>query len=299
MRRPLLAGLLAAHLLPAAAYDTLERGEGGSTALDVMEMFVGQQGDIDGEFVDQLFGAGVMSNMNIPAEHLRVAVYDAETGQRLNRHEIRELIGDTPHDGMVELMFIAEELAPGGLPMEVSQLVALMDASYIASMRLPPPLDVEFYDVRCGPKGRLGGGVSGYTPREPCAPEGAGAPPEQRAQTPTPSTPVEPAAEDDRWEEIDLGRATRHPMSELPRDEAAFQHRLQAHNFPPPREAGVEAIPVHISGRSSEELFSQIEAWVNEHTSQGYELLDITEPVKEFYGEEVLVAFFHVHVRRP
>ncbi len=168
--RTSIAGLLlAAYLLPAAAYDTLERGEGGATALDIMEMFTIHQGGVDRDFIDRLFGASVMSNMNIPAEHLRVAFYDADTGRRMNRREIRELVGDTPHDGTVELLFMAEGLAPGGLPMEVSQLVALMDASYIASMRRPPPIDVEFYDVRCGPKGRLGGGVSGYTPREPCA----------------------------------------------------------------------------------------------------------------------------------
>lgn len=176
MRAKLAVLLLAVGLTPVAAlaYDTLERGEGGTTALDLMERFAGHRGAVDRDFVGQLFDARVMASMNIPTEHLRVAFYDADTGRRMDRREIRELVGDEPHDGMVELMFVAEDVAPGGLPMEVGQLVALMDASYLSSMRVPAPVDVEFYDVRCGPEGRRGGGVSGHTPREPCEPGAAG-----------------------------------------------------------------------------------------------------------------------------
>lgn len=302
MRNSLAGLLLAASLLPAttAAYDTLERGEGGITALDILQMFAGHEGGANADFVDQLFGAGVMSNMNIPAEHLRVAFYDADSGRRMSRHEIRELVGDAPHDGMVELIFIAEDIAPGGLPMEVGQLVALMDASYVASMRRPPPIDVEFYDVRCGPQARLGGGVSGHTPREPCTPGQAEGPAEQQARTPDPAAaPPEAAAQDSPWQEIEIAHATRYPMSRLPRSEAAFQQRLQAHEFPPPAEAGLKALPVYFSGRSDDELFGQMEAWISDHIERGYELLDITDPIKELYGDEVLVAFLHVHVRKP
>ena len=297
MRTRIAGLLLAACLLPSAvaAYDTLERGEGGTTALDIMEMFVGQQGDINEDFIDQLFGARVMASMNIPAAHVRVAFYDAVTGRRMDRHEIRELVGDEPHDGMVELLFMAEDFVPGGLPMEVGQLVALMDASYVSSMRRPPPLDVEFYDARCGPKGRLGGGVSGYTPREPCVPGQEAAPSRERA----PAVTEEAAVDAGPWQAIDLSLATRYPISQLPQGEAAMQRRLASHDFPPPVENGAEAIPVHFSGRSDEELFSQIQEWVAEHTELGYEVIDITNPVKEFYGDEVLVAFVHIHVRKP
>ena len=296
MRSPFAGLLLAVCLLPAtaAAYDTLQRGEGGTTAMDIMKMFMDQQDGVNRDFVNRLFGAGVMSSMNIPAEHLRVAFYEADTGRRMDRHAIRELVGDAPHDGMVELMFMADDSAPGGLPMEVGQMVALMDASYLASMRRPPPVDVEFYDVRCGPKGRRGGGVSGYTPREPCLPGERAAPQERPARTPSPGS----AAEGGPWQEIELWRATRYPMSRLPRSKAAFERRLRSHEFPPPGEAGVEAIPVYFSGRSDEELFGQMEAWLADRTEQGYELVDITVPIKEFYGDEVLVAFLHVYVRK-
>ncbi len=296
-----LAGLLLATcLFPAsvAAYDTLQRGEGGTTALDIMEMFVGHQGAITDTFVEELFDARVMASMNVPTEHLRVAFYDAETGRRMDRHEIREIIGDEPHDGMVELMFMAEEFVPGSLPMEVSQLVALMDASFLASMRVPAPVDVEFYDARCGPKGQRGGGVSGYTPREPCVPGADGEP--RSGETASRERPVaeEPDEATGTWAGLNMTLVERLPLNRMPRDEAGFEERLATFDFDEPA-AGLEALPVHMVGRSSAELEADMEEMVASFEARGYELVDMSEVIKELYGDEVLAAYFEIHARRP
>jgi len=299
--RPALAGALATLLLlgpPAIAYDDLERGEGGPTAFDTARLFAGMGNRLDQADIQALFGAGVTQNMRIPAEHLRVAFYDAETGERLDRHHMRELMGAAPHDGLVEGFFLADDLAPEGLPMAVPQLVALLDASYLASMRRPPAIDVEFYDNRCGPRGLRGGGPSGRVPDEPCQPNATTEPvtpapdeapaPEANAATPDP----------DGWGTLNLSRATQRPMQALPRTREAFLERFRTHGLEPSADPTVESIPLYAQGRTEAGIVEATRKAITKLEADGHTILRYSRDATELYGDELLVVYVYAHTRK-
>lgn len=302
---PALAGALTALLLlapPAAAYDDLQRGEGGPTALDTARLFAGMGSQLDPADIQALFGAGIAQNMRIPAEHLRVAFYDAETGNRLDRHHMRELMGAAPHDGLVESFFLAEEMAPAGLPMEVPQLVALLDASFLASMRRPPAIDVEFYDQRCGPRGLRGGGVSGRVPDEPCRPESS-APASTDKPAPGKAPKAEPASEaatpdPDGWGRLDLSGAEPRPLARLPRNREAFLRRFQALGLEPDPTPNVESIPLYIQGRNEAELLQRGQAAITRLEEDGHTIHRYSEEATELYGDEILVVYVYAYVEQ-
>ena len=134
------------------------------TALDVMQMFTANQGQLDSAAIDALLGTAISANMRIPAEHIGVAFYDTRTNTPLDRAKVREEMGPVRQDGAYELLQMASQLGGGRLPLDKEQLEALMDAAFISSMRNPPEhISVEFYDRRTGPVGQ-GGGVSGRVP---------------------------------------------------------------------------------------------------------------------------------------
>ncbi|MFV8834930.1 hypothetical protein ACNSTU_08175 [Aquisalimonas sp. APHAB1-3] len=104
------------------------------------------------------------ANIGVEPEHLGIAFHNAETGERLDRQEVRELMGPVRQDGAYELLGLATEFTGGALPYTQAQLELLMDAAFVASMRQPPDhISVEYYDTRTGPTG-VGGGVSGRVP---------------------------------------------------------------------------------------------------------------------------------------
>lgn len=292
---PALAGALTALLLlapPAAAYDDLQRGEDGPTALDTARLFAGMGSQLDPADIQALFGAGVAQNMRIPAEHLRVAFYDAETGNRLDRHHMRELMGAAPHDGLVEGFFLAEEMAPAGLPMEVPQLVALLDASFLASMRRPPAIDVEFYDQRCGPRGLRGGGVSGRVPDEPCRPESPATGKTSKAEPATEAATPDP----DGWGRLDLSGTEPRPLARLPRNREAFLRRFQALGLEPAPET--ESIPLYIQGRNEAELLQHGRAAITHLEEDGHTIHRYSEEATELYGDEILVVYVYAYVEQ-
>ncbi|MGM0411843.1 MAG: hypothetical protein ACQERG_00840 [Pseudomonadota bacterium] len=257
---------------------------------------------LDPADIRALFGAGVARDMRIPAEHLRVAFYDAGTGERLDRHHMRELMGAAPHDGLVEGLFMAEDVAPAGLPMEVPQLVALLDASFLASMRRPPPIDVEFYDQRCGPRGLLGGGISGRVPDEPCRPASSAPAPTQKPATG--KTPrAEPATgaatpDPDGWGRLDLSGAEPRPLAQLPRSREAFLQRLPALGLEPDPAPEMESIPLYIQGRNEAELRKRGQAAITRLEEDGRTILRYSEEATELYGDEILVVYVYAYARQ-
>jgi hypothetical protein len=298
--RPALAGALTLLLLlapPAAAYDDLQRGEGGPTAFDTARLFAGMESQLDQTDIRALFGAGVARDMRIPAEHLRVAFYDAATGERLDRHHMRELMGAAPHDGLVEAFFLAEDLAPDGLPMEVPQLVALLDASFLASMRRPPAIDVEFYDHRCGPRGLRSGGVSGRVPNKPCQP-GATAEASAPAPDETPAPETDALTPDpDGWGTLNLTRATHRPLDALPRTREAFLERFRTHGLEPSPDPAVESIPLYAQGRTEAGIVEATRNAIAELEADGRTILRYSRDATELYGDEVLVVYVYAYTR--
>ncbi|WP_139209270.1 hypothetical protein [Aquisalimonas asiatica] len=104
------------------------------------------------------------ANTGVEPEHLGIAFHNAATGERLDRQEVRELMGPVRQDGAYEFLSLATEFTGGALPYTQAQLELLMDAAFVASMRQPPDhISVEYYDTRTGPVG-VGGGVSGRVP---------------------------------------------------------------------------------------------------------------------------------------
>ncbi len=292
-----LSGLLWLILsTPGWSYDNLQRPS-GVTAFDLVQRLA--EGGDPSQMWQSLFADGVMANLNIPSDHVRVIFYDAQTGQQLPREHIRQLMGATPHDGMVEMLFIAEEMAGGSLPMEIGQLVALMDASYLASMRRPPAIDVEFYDVRCGPQGLRGGGVSGSRPDQPCEPAtrsyGRSTPQAEAgrksagASAPTQSAP----RSSDRWG-LDVSDAVHLPGSQRPSSQRAQLARLQALDLRPSHWQDNETLPVIVTGRDEAELIASGTAVLSEMDRLG--LVDVEEgPIHmEIYGEEWLHVYFYL-----
>jgi len=132
------------------------------TALDVMALFMQGGTGVDPQ---QIFEKGVLANMRIPPEYLRVAFMDTRTGRPISRDEIRHLLGQSRQDGAHQLLEMAAShfTLPGGL--DPDHLIDLFDAAALASMRRPPQhVSIEFYDQRTGPEGSQRGGISGQTP---------------------------------------------------------------------------------------------------------------------------------------
>ncbi|SFX07169.1 hypothetical protein [Marinospirillum alkaliphilum] len=133
--------------------------------LDPARLLMQSGSALSAEDIEQLFATGVTANMGVPPEYLGVRFSDRRTGQDIPPGVIRELMGAARQDGAIELLLIAEMLVGDRLPMPVEQIITLMDAAYLASMRNPPPyIDIEYYDLRTGPTGQPGDGVSGSTP---------------------------------------------------------------------------------------------------------------------------------------
>lgn len=162
--RPLLASFLMILLLawnPLAQASTQP-----ATALDLAALFMQNQGQIDSDSITELLTGGITSNLRVPPEHLGVAFWNQQTGARLDRQEIRELMGPVRQEGAFQLLEMAISLGGDRLPFDQEQLELLMEASFLASMRRPPQhIDIEYYDRRQGPEGQ-GGGVSGRVPEQ-------------------------------------------------------------------------------------------------------------------------------------
>lgn len=106
----------------------------------------------------------LFANTRVEPEYLGVAFHNSDTGARLDRQEIRELMGPVRQDGSYQLLAMAVEFSGHQLPYTREQLELLLDAAFMASMRRPPShISIEYYDTRTGPTG-VGGGVSGRVP---------------------------------------------------------------------------------------------------------------------------------------
>lgn len=130
--------------------------------LDPMQLLL-QGGDSH-----DVFAAAIEARLGIPVEYADVVFWHSETGEEIPYSEIRNLIGPSRQDGVLELIMLAEALpglAEGALPMDGPRLARMFDAAFLASMRRPPDtVAVEFFDTRVGPTGDLSGGVSGHSP---------------------------------------------------------------------------------------------------------------------------------------
>lgn len=163
------------------------------TALDIAELLIQNQGQLDDSTVMAILSQGIESNMRVEPEHLGVAFWDSRTGSRVDRQEIRELIGPVRQDGAWQVLDMALSLSGDRLLLDAEQLQLLMDAAFIASMRRPPQhISIEYYDRRQGPTGQ-GGGVSGRVP------ETTYSAPSEPAHTPEPTGRPDslPASEDE------------------------------------------------------------------------------------------------------
>lgn len=141
------------------------------TALDMAQILMQNQGRLDDSTVMALLSQGIESNIRVEPEHLGVAFWNSDTGNRLNPQEIRELIGPVRQDGAWQVLDMALSLGGDRLLLDQEQLRLLMDAAFMASMRQPPQhISIEYYDRREGPTGE-GGGVSGSVPPPSGRPE--------------------------------------------------------------------------------------------------------------------------------
>jgi hypothetical protein len=137
------------------------------TAFDAAEILSKNGGQLSHAAIKQIFSTAFGANMRIPPEHLGVIFFNRRTGKELDHAQVRELLGPVRQDGARELIEMAASLTDDQLPMEPDQLSLLLDAAFIASMRVPPKhIDIEFYDRRHGPTGKPDGGMSGRVPDE-------------------------------------------------------------------------------------------------------------------------------------
>lgn len=120
---------------------------------------------LQGQDSDVIFEQAIGAQIGVPPDYADVVFWHNESGEPIPYSEIRNLMGPVRQDGVIEALLFAESLLGDQLPLDVSRLARLMDASYLASMRHPPEhIAVEVYDTRTGPTGDLTGGVSGHTP---------------------------------------------------------------------------------------------------------------------------------------
>ena len=122
-----------------------------------------------------IFSVAFEAQIGIPPEYADVVFWDSNTGDQVSYGEIRDLVGPSRQDGVLEMMILAEAIVgTNALPVESGRLARLIDAAYLASMRRPPQhVAVEFFDTRVGPVGDLTGGISGHSPLNQRPPESA------------------------------------------------------------------------------------------------------------------------------
>ncbi|MBE0481876.1 MAG: hypothetical protein IBX52_00105 [Bacterioplanes sp.] len=131
------------------------------TALDVMSLFV------QGASSDEVFNAAVSAQMRVEPKYLAIAYYNARTGEVIEQDAIRDMLGAFAYDGARQLLQIAFSLNPNFSDLSQQQVEQILDAAALASMhQLPVDIDIEFYDIRTGPTGRGGGGISGQVPTQ-------------------------------------------------------------------------------------------------------------------------------------
>lgn len=173
------------------------------TALDVMKLLM--QGSLEaGIDSEQIFTTGVLANMRIPPEHLRVAFIDTRSGEPVSRDDRRHILGQSRQDGAHEILRLAASQfnLPG---FELDVLIDLFDAAALASMRRPPQhVSIEFYDQRSGPEGSQRGGISGQTPDYVFTPE-------EGLQEPTAAAPPSRAEVLREWTDL---RVSEHFLSQ-------------------------------------------------------------------------------------
>lgn len=159
MKRPsLVMALVAGLAVGSPVLAASGQGTSPTTALDLVGVL-----SSGGDYRD-ILERSLTANTRVEPEHLGVAFYNTETGGRLDRNEIRELMGPVRQDGAYQLMALAVQFSGDSLPYNAEQLELLLDAAFMASMRRPPQhISIEYYDVREGPTG-IGGGVSGRVP---------------------------------------------------------------------------------------------------------------------------------------
>lgn len=150
--------------LAVSAAATGQEGETPPTAMDMVEKLKNYHKDPMGT-ASSIFDTGMLANMRVPIEHLRVSFIDLRTGEEIRRDDRRHILGQSRQDGMHEM--IREAFATFSLPGSFNQdaMIDVFDAAAIASMRVPPThVSVEFYDTRKGPTDDLRGGISGRVP---------------------------------------------------------------------------------------------------------------------------------------
>lgn len=260
----LAAGLVLALMWPAAAKaDTRPL-----TALDMAEILMQSQGTLDQDTIVELLTGGVTANMRVPPEHLGVAFWNSQTGARLDRQEIRELMGPVRQDGALQLLDIALSMSGDRLVLDGEQLELLLDAAFMASMRRPPEhISIEYYDRRQGPTGQ-GGGVSGRVPDPPAG----GVESESVPQSPTAGEP-----------------------ESLPASEAEFLARLNSFGFALEERPGRYLFPIVFWTREAEEMESLFAEQVAELSAMGFEfdgLMD-SEVVADDDGWVIVYALGH------
>lgn len=185
------------------------RAMADTTLLDPLQLLM------QGSNSHDIFSAAIEAQIGMPPDYADVVFWHNETGEAIPYSDIRNLIGPSRQDAMLELLILAEAMTGvQGLPIESGRLARLIDAAYLASMRRPPEhVAVEFFDTRVGPTGDLTGGVSGHSPLNQRPPESA----EERlaqlrerqqgqtAVTRTPRNELDPAD----WPTVDLDSVPR------------------------------------------------------------------------------------------
>lgn len=216
------------------------------TAIDMAEILMQSQGTLDQDTIVELLTGGITANMRVPPEHLGVAFWNSDTGDRLDRQEIRELVGPVRQDGVLQLLDMAMSMSGGRLVLDTEQLEPLLDAAFMASMRRPPEhISIEYYDRRQGPTGQ-GGGVSGRVPDGPVADV-------EPEPVPVPQSPTldEPAS--------------------LPDSEAEFLERLNSFGFVLEERPGRYVHPIIFWTREADEMESLFNEQVVMLSELGFE----------------------------
>lgn len=138
-----------------------------TTLLDPLQLLM------QGSNSHDVFSAAIEAQIGMSPDYADVVFWHSETGEVIPYSDIRNLIGPSRQDGVLELLILAEAMTGAqGLPVESGRLARLIDAAYLASMRRPPEhVAVEFFDTRVGPTGDLTGGISGHSPLNQRPPE--------------------------------------------------------------------------------------------------------------------------------
>lgn len=244
--------------------------QGFGTALDGMELLA--SGASAEEMLEHLLGA----NIGVEPEYLGVAFHNTETGGRLDRGEIRELMGPIRQDGGYQLLAMAVALGDGRLPYTESQLQLLLDAAFIASMRQPPShISIEFFDVRQGPTG-VGGGVSGRVP--------------ERSPDPGPGTDASVA------DSVETPDAVS-PLEYVPATDAAILAHLERLGVSVPKREGKVVLPLLAGAASADDLDTALDREIARYERElGVQLVESIATLRDTSASGVprvtLVGYF-------